>query len=115
MEQFAPDEVKRRMEDEREEAAEEPATCYGGFKPWQIVAAARDIGFGNAVGVRQGTPGIVVSNFSDGFHLTVKFDTREDGSDLCVNVLPSTLMNPLPGGFHLSEKVCASHDLLLEG
>jgi len=24
-------------------------------------------------------------------------------------------MNPLPGGFHLSEKVCASHDLLLEG
>ena len=50
--------------------------------------------YGNNVIVRQGSPGIVVGICDDAVHLTVKFDEREDGSDLCVNV---TWMNPLFG------------------
>ena len=42
--------------------------------------------YGSNVIVRQGSPGIVVGSCDDGVHLTVKFDEREDGSDLCVNV-----------------------------
>lgn len=115
MEHVVPDEVKRRAEDDEELAQDEPATCYGGFKSWQVVAASQDIVFGNLIGVRQGTPGIVVGNFNDGNHLTVKFDKREDASELCVTILPSTLMEPLPGGFQLGQQVCASKQLMLGG
>jgi len=42
--------------------------------------------YGSNIIVRQGSPGIIVGNCEDGCHLTVKFDEREDGSELCVNV-----------------------------
>lgn len=115
MEKLVPEEVERRRLEEEEDASLHEEVCHGGFKPWQTVAAARDIGFGNMIGVRQGMPGIIVGNFTDGSHVTVKFDSREDGSELCVNVLPDTLMNPLPGGFRLGEKVVALFDLMLDG
>ena len=41
--------------------------------------------YGSSIIVRQGSPGIVLGNCDDGCHLTVKFDEREDGSELCVN------------------------------
>jgi len=115
MEHVVPEEVKRRAEDEEELAQDEPATCYGGFKLWQAVAAAQDIIFGNITFVRQGTPGLVVGKTNDGINLTVKFDMREDGSDLCVNLLPRSLMEPLPGGLRLGQQVCATKDLMLQG
>lgn len=105
---------KRLEERRKEEADAEEEICVGGFKPWEEVAASRDVLFANsALGVRQGTPGIVVDNFSDGVHLTVKFDEREDGSDLCVNVIPEVLMHPLPGGLRLGQRVVATVELIL--
>ena len=72
---------------------------------WGDIAASRDIlclgvtvfvsssclffvasRYGSSIIVRQGSPGIIVGNCEDGCHLTVKFDEREDGSELCVNV-----------------------------
>ena len=94
--------------------------------------------YGSNIIVRQGSPGIIVGNCEDGCHLTVKFDEREDGSELCVNVprqfcdsreclitlplgqkqsetevVPEALMLPLPGGFRLHQKVVALYELLL--
>jgi hypothetical protein len=114
MEKLAPDELKRRKEEDAEQAQEGEQTCRGGFKPWEHVAAASDISFGHILCVSQGTPGIVVGNCSDDRHLTVKFDRREDDSDLCVDVLPSQLMKPLPGNFRLGQKVMACVDLELD-
>lgn len=114
MQQLVPEEVERRRIEQEEIDAEEDDTCYGGFKCWQVVHAAQTIGFGRQVGVRQGTPGILVGNCSDGSHVTVKFEQREDGSELCVNVLPSTLMHPLPAGFRLGQKVAAASDLFMD-
>jgi len=113
-EQLMPEAFERRRLEEEEEAAEEDTACLGGFSTWQAVAAARDIGFGLVVGVRQGTPGIVICNFQDGIHLVVKFEKREDGSEGVVNVLPTDLVRPLPGDFRLGQKVVACVDLVLE-
>jgi len=107
---------RRRKEAEEDDEAEEArgeGLCHGGFRPWQEVAANRDVIFGTKLGVRQGTPGVVIGDFTDGLHVTVKFDEREDGSELCVNVLPEALMAPLPGGFRLSQRVVALYDLML--
>eukprot|EP00930_Biecheleria_cincta_P035476 TRINITY_DN24397_c0_g1_i1.p1 TRINITY_DN24397_c0_g1~~TRINITY_DN24397_c0_g1_i1.p1 ORF type:complete len:550 (-),score=100.08 TRINITY_DN24397_c0_g1_i1:127-1776(-) len=105
----------QRLEERRREEADAEEDLYvGGFKAWEEVAASRDVLFANnAIGVRQGTHGIVVDKFSDGVHLTVKFDEREDGSDLCVNVIPEVLMHPLPGGLRLGQKVVAIVELIL--
>jgi hypothetical protein len=43
----------------------------------------------------------------------VKFDKREDGSELCVHVLPQALMEPLPGGLRLEQRVVAIYDLMV--
>jgi hypothetical protein len=115
MERIVPDQLKRRKSEDAEEELEEEQVCHGGFIPWQAVAAAQDISFGHILGVRQGTPGIVVGNSSDDHHVTVKFDTREDESDLCVDVLPAHLMKPLPGNFRFGQKVMACVDLHLNG
>jgi hypothetical protein len=115
MEKFVPDEFERRKREDAEEEQEEEQMCHGGFKPWEQVAAAQDISFGHILGVRQGTPGIVVGNSSDDHHVTIKFDRREDDSDLCVDVLPGHLMKPLPGNFRLGQKVMACVDLHLNG
>lgn len=112
IEQLLPAKLEQRLREDEEEGFEEE-NCFGGFKAWQEVAAARDIIFGNKVGVRQGTPGILIGDFTDGCHVTVKFDDREDDSELCVNVLPEALMDPLPGGFRLGQRVVALFDLLL--
>lgn len=114
MEHLMPIAAERRRLEEEEEEAEEDTKCLGGFSAWETIAAARDIGFGPLVGVRQGTPGIVICNYQDGLHLVVKFDAREDGSEGVVNVLPTDLMKPLPGGFRLGQKVVACFDLVLE-
>jgi len=45
--------------------------------------------------------------------VTVKFDEQEDGSELCVNVLPEALMVPLPGGFRLGQRVVALYHLMI--
>lgn len=115
MEKIVPDQLKRRKSEDAEEELEEEQVCHGGFVPWQAVAAAQDISFGHILGVRLGTPGIVVGNSSDDHHVTVKFDKREDDSDLCVDVLPAHLMKPLPGNFRLGQKVMACVDLHLNG
>lgn len=115
MEKIVPDEFERRKREELEEATEEEDRCLGGYAPWEAVAAAQDISFGHMLGVRVGTPGIVVCNSSDDNHITVKFETREDESDLCVDVLPCHLMKPLPGTFRLNQKVMVSADLHLNG
>jgi len=108
-----PKRFEKRKQEAEEDTEENDEACYGGFKAWQQVAAARDVIFGNKVGVRQGTPGVLVGNMSDGSHVTVRFDQREDESELCVNVLPEALMNPLPGGFRLGQKIVALFDLML--
>jgi hypothetical protein len=115
IEQLLPKRLERRKKEEEEHRDGEGCedSCYGGFKAWEEVAANRDVIFGTKLGVRQGTPGIVVGNFSDGHHVTVRFDEREDGSELCVNVLPEALMTPLPGGFRLGQRVVALYDLML--
>jgi len=114
MEHLIPDELERRRREEAEDLAEQDEQhCHGGFSAWQEVAASRDIIFGDRIGVRQGTPGIIIGNFAD--HLTVKFDEREDGYDLCVNLLPEGLMSPLPGGFRLGQRIVTRNDLLLNG
>jgi hypothetical protein len=113
MQKLVPDQLERRKGEDAEEAQEEEQMCHGGFKPWERVAAAKDINFGHILGVRQGTPGIVVGNSSDDHHVTVKFDRREDDSDLCVDVLHEILMKPLPGNFCLGQKVMARVDLEL--
>lgn len=115
IEQLAPVRLRQRQEEEEQDAVLEEDVCYGGVKPWQEVVANRDIIFGTKLGVRQGTPGLVIGNFEDGCHLTVKFDEREDGSDLCVIVLPEALMAPLPGGFRLGQRVVALYELMLNG
>jgi len=117
IEQLAPEKLKERRRQEEEDIREDANQdiCHGGLRAWQEVAASRDIIFANQVGVRQGTPGIIIGNFADDRHVTVRFDEREDGSDLCVNVLPEALMAPLPGGFRLGQRVVALFDLLLEG
>jgi len=116
IEQLAPVRLEqRKKEAEEEEAALEEEVCHGGFRPWQEIVANRDIIFCTNLGVRQGTPGMVIGNFGDGFHLTVKFDEREDGSELCVVVLPEALMAPLPGGFRLGRRVVALYELMLNG
>jgi len=113
IEQLLPRALARRQEEAREDEAVDGEVCYGSLQEFQEVAANRDIIFGSRLGVRQGTPGIVIGNFSDGLHVTVRFDEREDGSELCVNVLPEALMAPLPGGFRLGQRVAALYDLLL--
>ncbi|CAK0834850.1 unnamed protein product [Prorocentrum cordatum] len=115
MEQLVPERLAQRRREAEADGEAQEEVCFGGFKAWQEVAANRDIIFGRKVGVRQGTPGILVGNFTDDHHVTVRFDEREDGSDLCVNVLPEALMAPLPGGFRLSQRVVALYDLLLNG
>jgi hypothetical protein len=114
MDHLIPEEVQRRRLEDEEEEAEENNVCFGGFSSWEVVAAARDIGFTGSVGVRLGTPGVVICNHQDGLHVVVKFDTREDGSEAGVNVLPTDLMRPLPGDFRLGQKVVASFDLVIE-
>ncbi|CAK0870345.1 unnamed protein product [Prorocentrum cordatum] len=113
MEQVIPGKLAERIREDVEERAGDDDVCLGGFKAWQEVAANRNVIFGSRVGVKQGTPGIIIGNFTDGFHVTVKFDEREDGSELCVNLLPEALMAPLPGGFRLGQRVVALYDLLL--
>jgi hypothetical protein len=102
---------QRKREAEEDEVAGE--ACPGGVKAWQEVAANRDIIFGTRLGIRQGTPGVVIGPFTDGCHVTVKFDEQEDGSELCVNVLPEALMAPLPGGFRLGQRVVALFHLMI--
>lgn len=115
IEQLLPERLEQRKREEEEDLAEDEDVCHGGFRAWQEVAAARDIIFGSTLGVRQGTPGLVIGNFTDGCHVTVRFNEREDESELCVNVLPEALMEPLPGGFRLGQRVVALFDLLLNG
>jgi len=108
-------EAETRAEEDREDVENEDK-LLGGLSCWQEVVCSRDVYFGsNEVGVRAGTPGIVVSNYMDGRHVTVKFDYREDGSELCVNVLPEALMDPLPGGFRPGQRVQATINLTMEG
>jgi len=115
IERLAPEQAEQRRKEALEDEEIDPlhGPCFGGFRPWQEVAANRDVIFGNRVGVRQGTPGIVIGNFSDGLHVTVRFDAQEDGSELCVNVLPEALMEPLPGAFRLGQRVVALYHLML--
>eukprot|EP00438_Fugacium_kawagutii_P020198 Skav207615 [mRNA] locus=scaffold1878:101822:111291:+ [translate_table: standard] len=105
MEQLVPERLAIRMKEAEEEELDD---CLGGFKAWGDIAASRDIlllSISSSIIVRQGSPGLIVGNCEDGCHLTVKFDQREDGSELCVNVVPEALMLPLPGGFRLRQKV----------
>jgi hypothetical protein len=113
IEQLLPQRLEQVRKEEEENKEDDEDMCFGGFRAWQEVAANRDVMFGPRLGVRQGTPGIIVGNFTDGFHVTVRFDEREDGSELCVNVLPEALMAPLPGGFRLRQRVVALYDLVL--
>lgn len=113
MDALIPEQLAQRRREAAEDEEPNEDLCHGGFRAWQEVAANRDVIFGNKLGVRQGTPGIVIGNFTDGCHVTVRFDEREDGSELCVNVLPEALMAPLPGGFRLGQRVVALYDLML--
>jgi len=113
VEQLVPNELARRVREDQEDYDAAQDHCHGGFRAWQEVAANRDIIFGTKLGVKQGAPGIIVGNFSDGCHVTVRFDEREDGSELCVNVLPEALMAPLPGAFRLGQRVIALYELML--
>mmetsp|Transcript_106744 Transcript_106744/g.211982 ORF Transcript_106744/g.211982 Transcript_106744/m.211982 type:complete len:435 (+) Transcript_106744:70-1374(+) len=111
IEQLAPERLEQRKREAEEDEVVE--VCPGGVRPWQEVAANRDIIFGSRLGIRQGTPGVVIGPFSDGCHVTVKFDEQEDGSELCVNVLPEALMVPLPGGFRLGQRIVALYHLMI--
>ncbi|CAE7334648.1 BFAR [Symbiodinium necroappetens] len=111
METLLPKRLAARLKEAAED--EQEPEQLGGFQAWSEIAASRDILYGNNVIVRQGSPGIVVGICEDAVHLTVKFDEREDGSDLCVNVVPEALMLPLPGGFRLRQHVVALYELLL--
>jgi hypothetical protein len=113
MQKLVPAQIERRKAEDAEDAEEEEELCHGGFKPWQRVQSVSDISFGHILGVRQGTPGIIVGNSSDDQHLTVKFDRREDDSDLCVDVHCGQVMKPLPNNFRLGQKVMACVDLEL--
>eukprot|EP00928_Gymnodinium_smaydae_P083970 TRINITY_DN6721_c0_g1_i1.p1 TRINITY_DN6721_c0_g1~~TRINITY_DN6721_c0_g1_i1.p1 ORF type:complete len:452 (+),score=99.80 TRINITY_DN6721_c0_g1_i1:50-1357(+) len=119
MERLIPMRLKQRREeeDEADEDDEIVPGKYGGFNAWQEVAAAVDIVFTRSnlpqIGVRKGTPGIVVDSNTDGRHVVVKFDRREDESELCVNVLPDALMEPLPGGLRLGQRIVALCDLIV--
>jgi hypothetical protein len=114
MQKLVPDQLERRKAEDAEDAEEEDMElCHGGFKPWERVQSVSDISYGHILGVRQGTPGIVVGNSSDDQHVTVKFDSREDDSDLCVDVHCEQLMKPLPNNCRLGQKVMACVDLEL--
>lgn len=114
MELLIPKEIERRWQQELEDTeSNDENTCLGGFKAWQDIQASRDIAFEDSIGVRQGTSGVVIGNFVDGYHVTVKFDKREDDSELCVNVLPEALMVPLPGNFRLGQRVAAAFNLMV--
>jgi hypothetical protein len=114
IEQLIPSRLEVRRQEEEEDVKTAEDMCYGGFRAWEEVVANRDVIFGTRLGVRQGTPGVLVGNFVDGTHVTVKFDEREDSSELCVNVVPEALMAPLPGGFRLAQRVAALYDLMLD-
>jgi len=112
IEKMMPEELQRRAEDDREAEEEEEELSIGGdFRAWQEVVAAYDIYFGSRVGVRRGTPGILVGNLPGSSLITVKFEKREDESELCVNIPPGGVMAPLPGKFRLGQRVLAAFDL----
>eukprot|EP00747_Dinoflagellata_sp_TGD_P180407 gnl/TRDRNA2_/TRDRNA2_32821_c0_seq1.p1 gnl/TRDRNA2_/TRDRNA2_32821_c0~~gnl/TRDRNA2_/TRDRNA2_32821_c0_seq1.p1 ORF type:complete len:606 (-),score=134.57 gnl/TRDRNA2_/TRDRNA2_32821_c0_seq1:136-1713(-) len=115
MEQLVPEQLKQREKEAADGDDEEEEAVLGGFRAWQEVAVQRDIHFGHEIGVRKGTSGILVGNFTDGRHVTVKFDEREDHSELCVNVLPEVLDEPLPGKLRLGMRIVTLCDLLLNG
>jgi len=101
----------RDAEGARVSPAETPV--MGGLTAWREVVAANDIMFADKLGVKRGMPGVLIGNFGDDRHVIVKFDEREDESDLCVNVLPEDLMDPLPAGIRLGQRVVSVYDLLL--
>lgn len=111
LETLAREELQRR---ETEDVDEEPPP-RGGFSPWQEVFAQHDLRCGQrgATCVQMYTPGIVVCPFGED-RLTVKFDQRADGSDLCVNVLPHEIAHQLPKHFKFraGQRVVASQDLM---
>merc|ERR1719188_144058 len=78
VEQLLPEALARRRREVEDVDEGDDDRCYGGLRRWQEIAANRDIIFGTKLGVRQGTPGILVGNFHDGSHVTVRFDERED-------------------------------------
>jgi len=97
MEKLIPEAVEQRAraeaEDQAEAAVREAGRTeqLGGFTPWQDVCAACPIILGGRVAVIIGTPGVLIGPHVDYTHVTVKFDHREDGSDLCVHVLAKDL------------------------
>merc|ERR1719188_1213432 len=76
VEQLLPKALERRRKEVADEEDGDDGLCHGGLRCWQEIAANRDIIFGSNLGVRQGTPGILVGNFRDGRHVTVRFDER---------------------------------------
>lgn len=105
-----PQELARRAAEDKEmEEEEEP--ILGDFHPWEEVVAAYDIYFGTKVGVCQGTPGILIGNLPGTNLITVKFEKREDDSELCVNIPSGGVMAPLPGKFRLGQRVLAAFNL----
>jgi hypothetical protein len=117
MEQLIPQRLEQRRDDVQEEKSKDDGKTilHCGFSDWQEVAAVVDIMFDTTgkIGVRRGTPGIVVDGSPDGRHVVVKFDQREDGSELCVHVLPQALVEPLPGGLRLDQRVVAVYELFV--
>jgi len=118
MEKLVPEAVEQRAREEAEDQAEAAEQVAGhtaqleGFKPWQDVCTAYPILFGGRVGVPIGTPGVLIGPHTDYKHVIVKFDHREDGSDLCVHVLAKALIHPLPSGFRLGQQVVTKFDLM---
>jgi len=62
----------------------------GGFWPAEHVYSARDLSTESRLLVKAGTSGVIRSRYSD-TRLSVKFATREDGSEALVNVFPKDL------------------------
>lgn len=112
VEAVAAQELERRKEEDAEYAAEEPEVP-GEFFAWQEVAAKTTLSAGAKHIVKAFTSGIVVGPARSEGRVTVKFEWREDGSELCVDVMPSEIMLQLPQhlSFRVGDTVAAAHDL----
>lgn len=85
-----------------------------GFTVGQEVAASADLFFGDRIGVRHGTRGMVKRLAEDPQRILVQFESRVDGSDAGVNVVPHEIAHLHVFGFRIADRVQASRDLFAD-
>eukprot|EP00405_Crypthecodinium_cohnii_P024553 CAMPEP_0206497102 /NCGR_PEP_ID=MMETSP0324_2-20121206/49933_1 /ASSEMBLY_ACC=CAM_ASM_000836 /TAXON_ID=2866 /ORGANISM="Crypthecodinium cohnii, Strain Seligo" /LENGTH=318 /DNA_ID=CAMNT_0053982503 /DNA_START=118 /DNA_END=1074 /DNA_ORIENTATION=- len=117
LESQEPDEMeRRRVESESDtQAIAEAAHLERAVEPYQLwmdVFATRELKSGAKTLVNQFVPGVVVGFNKEG-RITVKFHTRVDSRNACVDVLPAEIRPQLPArlGLKAGDEVAAIRDL----